>query len=291
MCLNTFYVENNRFPWEQAATIPRWHIKILTWTPNLHRWCLMGTCIRGSPNRLPCCPLCPLSAGSLAWMQSSLCLAVFYLAKAWECHPKLKGLRTTYRTISSTGHRAHLSHVTSLSFASTITVTAGWTLLCSRVSDPWYSCLINNLSSPAPCIPSPSAFVLLFVMKVWELRCPRYGRSFRIFNFSAAPVILHSLQEFCKPLKHVPVLVQKATRLLSVSWSDSSDVGKHTRERVGEGGVARLDGKTGLEVTEELWMMAGWQLFSLCGFLFSQGCFRCCPLFFSTITQIENCRI
>lgn len=43
------------------------------------------------------------------------------------------------------------------------------------------------------------------------------------------------IQEFCKPLKHVPVLVQKATRLLSVSSSDSSDVGKHTRERVGGG--------------------------------------------------------
>lgn len=244
----------------------------------------MGTCIWGSPNRPPCCPLRPLSAGSLAWMRSSLCPTVFYLAKTWECRPKLKGLRTNYGTISSTGHWAHLSHVTSLIFDSAITVTAGSTLLCLRVSDPWYSCLINHLSSPAPCIPSPSAFVLPVIMSVWELRCPRCGRSFRIFNFSVAPVILHSLPEFWTetcPRK------QKATRLLSVSSADSSDVGKHTRERVEEGGVVRLDGKTGLEVTEELWMMAGWQLFSLCGFFFSQGCLRCCPLFFSTITQIE----
>lgn len=172
----------------------------------------MGTCIWGSPNRPPCCPPWPLSAGSQAWMRSSLCPTVFYLAKTWECRPKLKGLRTNYGTISSTGHWAHLSHVTSLSFDSTITVTAGWTLLCLRVSDPWNSCLINHLSSPAPCIPSPSAFVLPVVMKVWELRCPRCGRSFRILNLSAAPVILHSLQEFCKPLKHV---LESRKRLVS----------------------------------------------------------------------------
>lgn len=86
----------------------------------------------------------------------------------------------------------HMSHLWAL------TPQSRWQL---GVSDPWYSCLINHLSSPAPCIPSPSAFVLPVVMKVWELGCPRCGRSFRSFNSSAAPVILHSLQEFCKPLK------------------------------------------------------------------------------------------
>lgn len=61
-------------------------------------------------------------------------------------------------------------------------------------------------------------------------------------------MILHHLQEFCS--------VNNGNKFdsspLSVSSPDSSDMGKHTLEVVGEGGMVSLDGKTGLGVTEEL---------------------------------------
>lgn len=70
-------------------------------------------------------------------------------------------------------------------------------------------------------------------------------------------MIPHSLQEFCSANCKPAERCSNGSSRLPKSSSDSSEVEKHSGELVGEGGAVSLDGKTGLEVTEELFMMAG----------------------------------